>query len=556
MPWTTEGAPRRAGVSSFGLGGTNVHLIVEEAPPKEHSSPPGPEIVLLSARSPGALERATDALASHLTANSDVPLSESAYTLQLGRKTFQHRRAVVCESPKDAAAALGGRDAARVLSSSSPPRDSGLVFLFAGQGAQHVNMARELYRTEPTFRTHVDACFDWVRLKHGIDLRPIVYPDSDADLAALELRKMALAQPALFTIEYALARMWMTWGVQMRAGLGHSVGEYVAATLAGVFSVEECLSLVVQRGQLMQALSAGAMMAVPLSEVEVAPLLGHALSLAAVNEANACVVSGSEDAVQTLERELARRGLSGHRLEATHAAHSEMMEPALEPFLERVKRVRLGTPKTPFISCVTGTWATAEQATSPSYWVTHMRSTMRFAEGLECALRETGADLLEVAPGRTLSQFARRHPTRRDQNVFSSLPPVQDATPERAFVAGTLARLWLAGVKVDWAEVHRGQRRRRVSLPSYPFERKRYWIRVGGLAGRGARAAASPPSRRSGVGGRCGGDASHDKSGRSSGDGGELRGGGRVRDADDRCAPEAHDASRANGSIHARGASG
>lgn len=481
--WRTTGAPRRAGVSSFGLGGTNAHVVLEEAPrPAARTAADSPQLLVLSARSGEALERATENLARHLREHRELDLADVAYTLQAGRRAFAHRRVLSCASAGEALEALGARDPERILTHVAEPAASGVAFLFSGQGAQSVDMARGLYLSEPAFREPADACFDLLRARHGLDLRPIIYPGEERRGAAAELLKRTEhAQPALYAVEYALARMWMAWGIQMKAAIGHSLGEYVAATLAGVFSLEDALALVAERGRLMQALPGGAMLAVPLPEQEVSPLLRPGLSLAAVNAPRACVVSGPPEAVEELRARLAERGAGGTYLETSHAFHSGMMDPVLAPFEERLRQVRFAPPSAPFISNVTGTWVTAAEATSPQYWVQHLRQPVRFAQGLEELLKDAQRVLLEVGPGRTLSQLALRHPGRGGaQVVLSSLPGRKDATPDRRFALKTLGQLWLSGLEVDWPGVHRGSRPRRVPLPTYPFERQRYWIEPAG----------------------------------------------------------------------------
>lgn len=476
--WPAQGEPRRAGVSSFGLGGTNAHLIVEEAPVTERSTETRrPQLLLLSARSDEALENATTGLTDHLLEHTEIELADVAYTLQVGRRAFAHRRLLLCEDVGDAVAALGARDPQRVYTRVSEP-DAGVAFMFSGQGTQYVNMARELYETVPTFRRHAQTCFDLLESEHGLSLCPLLYPGAaDLERSAELLKQTENAQPALFVIEYALARMWMSWGIKLRAAIGHSVGEYVAATIAGVFSVEEALSLVAARGRLLQRLPGGVMLAVPLSEAEVSPLLGSDLSLAAVNEPSSCVVSGGAAAVAAFEQRLASEGISGRYLQTSHAFHSRMMEPALAPFAERLKQIRLTPPQTPFISNLTGTWITDAEATDPDYWVRHLRQTVRFADGLTELLADGKSILLEVGPGRTLSQLAKRHPgLQGGRPALSSLRHPQEQQSDVTFLLNTLGQLWLSGVGVDWAAFNRHARRRRVSLPTYAFDRQRYWI--------------------------------------------------------------------------------
>ena len=479
--WRTGATPRLAGVSSFGIGGTNAHVVVEEAPvvrPSPEMSRPY-ELLLVSARTPSALEKATSNLAEHLRANPDLNRADVAYTLQVGRKPFNHRRMLVCRDLVDAASALERLDPKRVLTSSTEPKERPVVFMFSGQGTQYVNMGRELYDAEPFFREQVDICSQLLKPHLGLDLRSdVLYPNAgeSEQESAQRLEQTALTQPALFVVEYALARLWMKWGVRPRAMIGHSIGEYVAACLSGVFSLEDALQLVATRGRLMQQAAKGAMLAVPLSEKEIEPLLGEKLSLAAINGPSLCVVSGPTESIGELEVHLDEKGLAGRRLHTSHAFHSAMMEPLLAPFTEQVIRVKFSPPELPYISNVTGSWITTAEATDPVYWAKHLRQTVRFADGLERLLKESDPLLLEVGPGQTLSTLARQHPSKAsEQVVLNSLRHPQERQPDVAFLLTTLGRLWLAGVRVDWPNFYEGARRR-LPLPTYPFERQRYWI--------------------------------------------------------------------------------
>ncbi len=477
--WPSTGTPRRAGVSSFGLGGTNAHIILEEAPQTEASGPSRSQhLLLLSAKSDTALARATENLAEHLRLDRHVNLADVAYTLQTGRRGFAHRRMVVCQDLDDAIAALEPVNPQRTVTSFQQPVDRDIVFMFSGQGSQYANMALELYQGEPVFRQCVDKCSEILRPHLSLDLRQVLYPDEEhLEQAAQTLRQTSFTQPALFVVEYALAMLWMHWGIQPEAMVGHSIGEYTAACLAGVFSLEDALSLVSARGRLMQGLPSGSMLAVPLTVEQIQPYLSDRACVAVVNGPSICVVSGEHEAIDDLERQLSKNGVESRRLHTSHAFHSSMMEPILEPFAQEVSKVRLGVPQIPFLSNVTGTWITSDEATDPGYWARHLRQTVRFSDCLEELLEDPNRILLEVGPGRALATLAGQHPRRTRQTVvLSSTRHPKESASDLAFILNSLGRLWLADVHVDWSGFYGHEKRHHLSLPTYPFERKRYWI--------------------------------------------------------------------------------
>ena len=477
--WCDNGFPRRAGVSSFGVGGTNVHAVLEEAPTAEPSGRSRPwQLLLISARTSSALEKATTHLVEHLKNNPQQNLSDVAYTLNTGRKTFNYRRMVVCKDRDEAIRSLETRDPGRVLNSYQEPVHRDVVFMFSGQGSQYVNMGLELYRAESVFREEIDRCSEILRSHLSLDLRDILYPEGESiEELAEQLRQTSITQPALFTIEYALASLWMSWGVHPVAMVGHSIGEYVAACLSGVFSLEDALLLVANRGRLMQQLPTGSMIAVQLSEKDIQPFLGQHLSLAAVNAPSYCVVSGEKEPVKQLESVLEKNNVGFVHLHTSHAFHSKMMEPILDTFTEQVGQVRVNPPQIPFVSNLTGTWITSEEAMSPSYWARHLRHTVRFSGCVQELMKDPNRILLEVGPGQTLSTLAKMHPDRKEGRiVLSSMRHPKEQTPDIKFILNALGELWLYGVQPNWPEFYKGQERYRIPLPTYPFERKRYWI--------------------------------------------------------------------------------
>ena len=449
--WRSEG-PRRAGVSSFGIGGTNAHVVLEEAPSSvlpRSAGEEAPALLVLSAKSPSALEAITSNLERHLEAHPDLDLRDVAFTLQTGRQPLEVRRAAVVR-----------KDLSSVQWSTAQP-EPGFVpvaFLFPGQGAQHDRMAAELYESGrwPVFNREMDRC---AAILSGVGMY----------LPAGDVLQTEIAQPALFAVEWSLARLWMDWGVQPEAMLGHSVGEFVAACLAGVFSLEDALALVAERGRLVQATPPGAMLSVPLGEEALAEWLDGELSLAAVNGPDLCAVSGPFDAIERLEQRLP----ASRRLHTSHAFHSALVEPAVALFRERVARVERRPPQIPFLSNVTGTWITAEEATDPDYWARHLRQPVRFAPAVAALLAEPRRLLLEVGPGTTLTTLVRRGGEARDR-IVPSLPHPQDAGTDTQAILGAAGRLWLAGVPLVAAEPGR-----KVALPTYQFEGERYWIERG-----------------------------------------------------------------------------
>jgi non-ribosomal peptide synthase protein (TIGR01720 family) len=494
--WAANGVPRRAGVSSFGVGGTNAHLILEEAPPLEQHPTRRPwQLLVLSAKTASALEAATANLADQLERQPDLSLADVAYTLQVGRRSFNHRHALVCRDRADALDALR-HDPKRLLTLTRAQREPPVAFMFSGQGSQYAHMAGELYQTEPLFRAQVDQCAELLVPHLRCDLREIIYsmmkderrttnaaatPSSfvarpSSDPSAL-LDQTQYAQPALFVIAYALAQLWLSWGIQPQALIGHSIGEYVAATLAGVFALEDALALVAARGRLMQQLPPGAMLALQLPERDVLPLLDDQLALAAVNGHARCVVAGPFAAIAALEQRLAAQGLDYRRLHTSHAFHSQMMDPIIEPFVAQLQSMPLNAPSIPFISNVSGTWITAAEATDPHYWGRHLRGTVRFADGLRELLRDPACVLLELGPGQTLTALARQHPDKTPAHVVQpALHAPQEQRSDVEILLHALGQLWLSGMTIAWPRLYAHEQRRRVPLPTYPFERQRYWI--------------------------------------------------------------------------------
>jgi acyl transferase domain-containing protein/thioesterase domain-containing protein len=485
-------------VNSLGVGGTNAHAILEqapEAPPADDSDWPF-QLLVLSARSRTALDAASQRLAAHLRANPGQPLADVAFTLKEGRRAFEKRRVLVAATHAEAADLLEGADPRRVFTHDALPEPPRVAFLFPGGGAQHIHMARDLYETEPVFRDWMDRGLDHLAGRTDHDLRAAWLPEPGAEAAAADLLKRPSVQlPLIMIAEYALAQLWMAWGVQPAALIGHSMGENVAACLAGVLSFEECVDLVHLRGRLFDSVPAAGMLSIPLPEAEVRARIGAGLDMASVNAPDLCVVSGPDAALAALAEGLAAEGIETQRIAIDIAAHSRMLEPVLAAFGSFLRGLRLSPPRLPVISNRTGLPLTDAEATDPDYWVGHLRNTVQFAAGIAHLAADPATVFLEVGPGRALSSLAQANGVPANRVIPSLRHPDQRVADDAFFVA-TLGRLWALGVPVDWAPLWGEARRRRVPLPTYPFQRQPYFIAPGkGAADADAEAAEAEPQR-------------------------------------------------------------
>jgi amino acid adenylation domain-containing protein/natural product biosynthesis luciferase-like monooxygenase protein len=491
--WQARGGSLlRAGVSSFGIGGTNAHIVLEEAPPAAAGGAGRSlQLATLSAHTDTALAAQMTRLAAHLRATPDMPLADACYTLHMGRNDLRYRRAFVADSSATLAGLLerpGAAPAKALVGEAS------LCFVFPGQGSQYTNMGRELYRSEAVFREAMDECFALASSLRAPDLKAILYPQQDDAPALLDT---AVVQPLLFIYEYALARQLQHWGCQSQAYAGHSLGEYVAACLAGVFSLRDALAVVIERGRLVGALPGGAMLAVTASEQQAQEWLGDGISLAAVNAPQRIVLSGDTGAIDALEQRLAQQGIVCTRLHTSHAFHSHHLDPVLDCFGQFLSGISLQAPQAPVVSNVTGDWLSAEQATSPAYWVRQLRAPVRFADGIATLCRDSARVLAEVGPGRSLSNFALQHDAGAHEKVAVAFAPsARQHAPgqELASLLDGLGQLFVHGVALDWAAFYAGQQRRRVALPTYPFEGRCYYPAAMLVSAPASAAAAASPA--------------------------------------------------------------
>ena len=469
--WQSYGTPRRAAVSMFGLGGTNAHILLEEAPeirpiaPTEQS-----QLLLFSAQTATALDKITRETADYL-AQQSPNLAEVAWTLQIGRERFAHRRSVVCD-PANAAQQLRESIERKTTAHYQRSGKKELVFLFAGGGAQYSGMAQQLYETEPIFRAAVDHCATLFHPHLAADIRDLLYPTGEEKP---DLERPLYALSTLFTVQYALAQLWLSWGIRPNALIGHSMGEYTAACLAGVFSLESAVAIVALRGRLFEQLPSGGMLGVGLSESELTPMLNGHLSLAAINRPNSCVVSGAFADIVEFEAQLKSQSIRSQRLHIAVAAHSKLVEPILDQFRSYLETISFAPPNLPLLSNVSGNWA-GDEVASADYWVRHLRQTVRFSDGINTLYQKPNLILLEVGAGQVVSTLARQHPAKQESHVvFASLRHPNETTADREFMLDTLGKLWQHGISADWRQLHPVQPQR-IPLPTYRFERRRFWL--------------------------------------------------------------------------------
>jgi acyl transferase domain-containing protein len=484
IDWNPEDSPRRAGVSSLGVGGTNAHVILEEAPELPSSGKAKDwQILVWSARSENAAGNARKNLAEFLKQNPNINIGDVSYTLQTGRRSFNNRQFAVCEDIIDAADVLENQDEKKLFKFSKDENNSSVVFMYPGGGAQYPNMGLELYRSEKIYKESVEKCFKILEEKYSINLRELMFPseiEKAKAKAAESLQDPLNSILSIFITEYALSKLWMSWGIKPAAMTGHSLGEYSAACIAGVMTLEEALSIVELRGRIFRKLPIGGMTSIPLSEEEVKPLLTEGVTIATINAPGLSVVSGRVEDIEKFERGLEEKEIEYNRLKISVAAHSSMLDPYLGEFEEGLRKLDLQPPVIPFISNLSGSWITKSESTDPKYWVRQLRNTVRFSDGMTELMKEENKIFLEAGPGTTLSSLAKAHSSKKKTHeVVTSLRHPQEVISDREVILKTLGRLWLHGVEVDWNAFNKDENRKKVPLPTYPFEHKPYWIEPG-----------------------------------------------------------------------------
>ncbi len=492
---------RRAGVNSLGMGGTNAHVVVEEPPTLPPSSPSrSTQLFLLSARTESALEMVTDNFIRFLQDHPTTDLADVAFTLQTGRTVFDHRRMLTCQTVSEALTVLESRDPTRLLTNYQRNTNRSVVFMFPGVGDHYLQMARDLYEQEETFRYTIERCCELIAPTIGHKIKDLLYPEQKQSLnganglsframlnrnktaASAEekaLNETAVLHPLLFSLEYALAQLLLSWGIQPQAMIGYSLGEYVVACLSGVFSLEDALRLVCQRAQMIEDAPKGYMLAVSLPLAQAERYVTESVSLAAHNGENTCVLAGEQTAIIQLESQLNAAEIANRRLPTSHAFHSHMLQPLAEPLIGLVESITLNPPRVPYISNVTGDWITSEEATDPTYWARHMCQPVRFHDGLQTLFQTADQILLEVGPGQSLGSFAKQHPACPREQVGLIMPTLRyryDKRSDISFLLKTLGRLWLLDVEANWTQFYKNEFRHRVQLPTYPFERQRLWV--------------------------------------------------------------------------------
>lgn len=478
--WPRGETPRRAGVNSLGVGGTNAFVVLEEAPERPASAEdPSPQLLVLSARNRKALDQNAQRLAAWLRDNPQAELADVAFTLKAGRRAFEQRRVLAARDAAEAIALLETPDPRRVYTHTLEVEHPQLVFMFPGGGAQYVHMGRGLYEAEPVFREHVDRGLEILKSRFGADLRPVLLPQGEPSPELVDALARPSAQlPLTFLVEYALTQLWAHYGVKPDMVIGHSMGENTAACVAGVFSFEDALGLLLLRGQLVEQTPPGGMFSVPMGAAELKPWLGDELDLASANSPQLSVASGPVDKLEAMAARMLEQGIETQRVKVHVAGHSRLLDGILPRFRAYLQSIKLNEPKLRIVSNHTGGWLDAASARDPEYWVRHFRNSILFADGVETLLQSDNLVFLEVGPGNILGALTRQNPRAPTQRVLSSMRHPDDPTPDLVYLRTTMGRLWALGVEFDASRLW-GKGRRRLALPTYAFQHARYWIDPG-----------------------------------------------------------------------------
>ncbi len=463
--------PCRAGVSSFGIGGTNAHVVLEEYIKEEEANKNDkPQLIILSAKTPQALEQQKKNLKKFIERTPSIDIKKLAWTLQAGRSEFLHRTSFIANNLGVLIDKIDSED----LEIDTRGENKKIVFMFPGQGAQYLNMGRDLYNTEKVFKTTIDYCFKLAASINGVDYKELLFSSEESDL----INETQNTQPLLFIFEYSLAKQLDALGVKPDMMIGHSIGEYVAACISGVITLKDAIRLVIARGEMIQKLPKGTMMSVGLTEDEVQLFLNDQISIAAVNSDKSCILSGSTQAILAIQEQLDDMEVVYQELKTSHAFHSEMMAPIKEEFLKVFSEVNIESPKIPYISNVTGKKIKKDQVMHGDYWFNHIRKTVRFLDGLESIFR-TNKDLIfiEIGPGKTLSNFARQcNSYTKNCRVENLVRHPKEIVNDTEYLLTSIGKLWRYGVSIDWQNLHSNAALSKISLPTYPFEKIKYPI--------------------------------------------------------------------------------
>ncbi len=471
--------PIRAGVSSFGIGGTNVHVVLEEAPIIESSDNGRKyQLIVLSAKTKTSLQKNTVRLIEYFGKNNNVKLPDIAYSLKIGRERFKYRKFLICENKGQAVDILHSNESIEYESTNLHENTQNIIFMFPGQGAQYIGMCKDLYLNEKAFKEKVDECIAITKLYSRKNFHSILFPEegnsSDSDI---NIDNTQHAQPLLFIIEYSLANLFIRWGIKPHYMIGHSIGEYVAACISGVFTLNDALKLVIRRGELMSKAEKGSMLSINISKEQLMPLISdyNRIDLAAINSATSLVVSGKKIDINEFEQHITKLGYQAKKIQTSHAFHSYMMDVILNKFEQEVSLIKINEPKIPYVSNITGELVTHDQIKQSSYWSEHLRNTVLFLKGTETLLNKGDATIVEIGPGKTLSNYVSESSLKKERHhLINTIRHPKQVVNDQKYLVEKLGHLWLRGINIDWNSYYSEEKRSRVSLPTYSFDQIPY----------------------------------------------------------------------------------